>query len=123
MATTGIPAPAGDTLTAPDEPGAGWFSAPDYTRMQALGPLYDGINAAADGIHMPRGTLWLLLAGISAVGLAGLAYLVGKKHASVGAITLLVILALQWMSSIMQGWFFGFALIVVVPALVIHRRE
>jgi len=89
---------AGSPVVEPSEPTTptGWFSTPDYTRLQNA-PLYAQFNSLWDSYSVPRNTGWVML-NLFLAALAGIAIL----YASNGVIWLglvaggLVLIVMNW---------------------------
>ena len=122
LVTTTAPAPTVETLEPPEGP-RGWISAPDYTHMAGLGPIYAAMNAAADALSMPRGIWWLIIAMFLAVGVGIILYLVGRNSITLGLIGLVATLVIQWAQYIVPFWIVFIVLIIAISAFLVHRRE
>ena len=91
--------------------------------MSGLGLIYKAINAAADGLSMPRQYAWFILAMIGA-GIVGLIlYIVGRNSIVLGFIGLILSLVIQWFQNITPFSVVFLAIVIPISAFLVHRRE
>ena len=110
-----------DDIDVPTEPSR-WFSAPDYTSMEGLGVIYDGINACMDSGDIPRETGWFLGATFLAMMAGLIAYLRLGKKLLIGMIVLTVGLAAGYFVRLVPWWVPLMTLILVIAFAMTHKQ-
>lgn len=121
MTTSPTGADVGPDVDVPTEPSR-WLAAPDYTSLDGLGPIYDGVNAVIDTANMPRETGWFLLWLLLSVVFGLFAYLKLGKKMMIGMMVLTICLALGYFARIIPGWLPVMTLILVIALASTHKQ-
>jgi hypothetical protein len=106
------------TLVTP----SGWFQSPNYTNMANIPVLYDVVNNIADGLAMPKATMWLMFGILISVALGILTYLFGGQHMVAGLAVLTLALAFWWRVEIVSMWYPAMVLVITIGTLTIRRQ-
>lgn len=114
LASSGVGGDDTGVLVPPDRP-SGWFSAPDYTRMEDF-PLYLSINLFADSMSMPRGTLWLLgMLGLSIL-FGVIAFFIFGHSVTAGIIVMALTMLLGFLAGLTPLWI---VIIIIIFGLMV----
>jgi len=98
-----------------------WFTSLDYTTMSGFTPIYNTVNGIADGVSMPKNTVWFLGAVFISIGGTFAAYN-WKKDLFSASIILVVMLGLFSVQHLVYGWFV-FASAILPIAILISRQD
>jgi len=110
-----------DAIDIPGQPSR-WFTAPDYTTMSGLGPIYDGYNNALDLGQVPRETGWMLGALFLSALFGLVAYLRFGKKMLIGMIVLTVCLAMGYFVQLIPWWIPLMTLILTIVWSQTHKQ-
>jgi len=107
-------------ITVATEP-TNWFTGLDYTTMANFTPVYNMINGIADGISMPKNTVYFMAAVLVSIGGAFAVYS-WRKDLLPASIVLVVMLGMFSIVHLIFGWFV-FASAVLPISILISRQD